>query len=139
MLRRTTVHNYRYREFEFTKAAEILFYYAREAPNTSYFPQWHSMHHMGWGWGKEELWMDKEQRRYESTWQMWRKMFMALVPLFYVFPYGLPSTFIQWRYSDTGKNPFLKSCLPFDQMYIEQGGCTLAAEWQRHIHSKESY
>ena len=41
-----------------------------------------SSYHMGWGWGKEELWMDKEQRRYETKWQMWRKLFMALVPLF---------------------------------------------------------
>eukprot|EP00759_Apiculatamorpha_spiralis_P052487 PhF_6_TR5738/c0_g1_i1/m.8453 len=139
MLRRCVSSRYRYREFEFTKVADIPFNYPREAPNTSYFGQYFSGVHMSWGWGKEELWIDKEQRRYETTWQIFRKIAMCITIMAYIFPFGVPSMLLSWRYGDTGKNAWLKVPLPFDQNYIETGGNTLDPEWIRHIHSRESF
>eukprot|EP00760_Papus_ankaliazontas_P002449 PhM_4_TR11010/c0_g1_i1/m.27870 len=139
MLRRTVGTSYRYREFEFSKNAQLIYHYPREAPNTSYFPQFFMMHHMSWGWGKEELWVDKETRRYETTWQMWRKVFMAFIPMFYIFPIGLPQLYLSWRYGDHGKNPWMSNKMPMDRLYVEWGGHTLDHEWVRHIHSNESY
>ncbi|CUG91094.1 transmembrane protein, putative [Bodo saltans] len=141
MLRRCSPKLYRYQEFEMSKNAKLPFYYAREAPNTSVFPQFQLTFWMHWGWGREELWFDKDQRRYETTWELLRRAILWFVPLFTIFPVGLPKYLAQNLYGEYGEKPFLdfSTRYPHDNMFLEYGGCTVDAEWIRHIHSKESY
>lgn len=126
-----------------SKNAKMPAYYAREAPNTSVFGQWQLGIWQHWGWGREELWMDRgsEMRRYDTTWQLARRAVMWFVPIFFIFPVAGPRMFARWFYGDYGEKPFLDftTRYPMDNLYLEFGGSTLDAEWIRHIHSKESF
>lgn len=141
MLRRCAVRSYRYQEFEMSKNAKMPFAYPREAPNTSVFPQFQMTFWQWWGYGREELWFDRDTRRYETTWQMVRRLVMWFFPCFFIFPLGLPKYFAQNFYGEYGEKPFLdySTHYPMDNLYLEWGGCSLDPEWIRHIHTKESF
>lgn len=141
MLRRCGRQLYRYQEFEMHNQAKYPFYYPREAPNTSVFPQYQISFWMSWGWGRQELWVDSDTRRYETTWQMTRRLLMWLFPLYFALPVGLPVLMSRSLYGEYGERPFLElmTHAPMDNHYIEWGGSSLDAEWLRHIHSKESF
>ncbi|KAG5472544.1 hypothetical protein LSCM1_03947 [Leishmania martiniquensis] len=141
MLRRTVVKVYRYQEFEMHNEAKYPFNYPREAPNTSVFHQYHLNFWMFWGYGRQELWIDRDTRRYETTWEMFRRLLMWFFPCYFVFPFGLPKFLAANAFGEYGEKPYLDSLMhsPMDNHYIEWGGSTLDAEWLRHIHSKESF
>ena len=141
MLRRCVPMLYRYQEFEMHNISDLPFYYPREAPNTSVFPQFQINLWMDWGYSREEVWIDKDTRRYDTTWQMFRRLIMWIFPTFFVFPIGLPYLICSNMYGEYGERPFLADSnkRPFDNLYIENGGQALDPEWVRHIHSKESY
>ena len=141
MLRRCICQQYRYQEFEMSRMARLPNDYPREAPNTSYFGMLQLHLFMNFGWGREELWFDKEFRRYERSWELIRRMLTAMMLTMYVFPIGIPAMLYCKRYGPYGEAPYL--CLlsknAYDNYYIEAGGDTLDAEWIRHIHSKENH
>ena len=141
MLRRFRPLRYRYQEFEMKNPMDLPHTYPREAPNTSVFPQFAQNLWMSFGWGSEELWVDTQGRRYETTWQALRRFLMLCVPCFFIFPYGLPRVVNQLAYGEYGERPYLcfSNRMPLDNHYIENGGSVLDKEWLRHIHSKESY
>lgn len=139
----TGVAKYRYNEFEMSKAAAFTYYYPREAPNTSYFPQWQIGFWVFWGWGREDLWMDRDERRYQTFWQLGRKLLMVMFPAFYFFPVGMPLVWAQQLYGPYGEKSHLPEATrhPFDNAFLERNGSgyTLDPEWIRHIHSKDSF
>lgn len=138
MLRRCRLTRYKYQDFEYSKTAQMPFFYPREAPNTSYFPQF-IMGYWTWiGFGKEELWCDKEGRRYETSWQLLRKLLMSFFPCYYFFPWNFPRWLRDGLWGDYGERPFLHTRQPMDAFFIEWGGTTTDAEWVRHIHSREN-
>ncbi|KEG08563.1 hypothetical protein DQ04_06911040 [Trypanosoma grayi] len=141
MLRKCTARLYRYQEFEMSKPAKYPFNYSREAPNTSVFPQYQMNFWMFWGWGRQELWIDRDTRKYETTWEMLRRLLMWFFPCYFIFPFGIPKWFAANYFGEYGEKPFLDYTMhyPMDNHYIEWGGNVLDAEWLRHIHSKESY
>lgn len=124
-----------------SKNAKLPFYYPREAPNTSVFPQFQLTFWMHWGWSREEVWWDRDQRRYETTWELFRRYLMWYFPLFFVFPLGGPRWFAKNFFGEYGEKPFLdpSTRYPGDNWYIEYGGDTLLPDWIRHIHTKDSY
>lgn len=124
-----------------SKNAKMIFYYPREAPNTSVFGQYQLNIWQHWGWGREELWFDKDQRRYETTWQMLRRAIQWFIPLLFIFPIGVPKWIAMNMYGDYGERPFLDYSMkyPMDNLFVEYGGNSLEPEWLRHIHSQESF
>ncbi|GET90935.1 hypothetical protein, conserved [Leishmania tarentolae] len=141
MLRRTAAKRYRYQEFEMHNQAKYPFNYPREAPNTSVFHQYQLNFWMFWGYGRQELWIDRDNRRYETTWEMFRRLLMWFFPCYFIFPFGLPKFIAANAFGEYGEKPYLDAMMhsPMDNHYIEWGGSTLDAEWLRHIHSKESF
>ena len=143
MLRRTQVVSYKYQEFEYSKTAALSFFYPREAPNTSYFPHFQIGWWVFWGWGREDLWIDRDERRYQTFWQLLRKLVMVMFPTMYFFPVGAPKKWVEMQYGPYGEKPCLAEAnrMPFDNYYVEMPGCghPLDAEWIRHIHSKDSF
>mmetsp|Transcript_46330 Transcript_46330/g.142925 ORF Transcript_46330/g.142925 Transcript_46330/m.142925 type:complete len:153 (-) Transcript_46330:87-545(-) len=143
MLRRTQPAGYRYQEFEYSKTAALAFFYPREAPNTSYFPQWQIGFWVFWGWGREELWIDRDERRYQTMWQLGRKLIMVMFPTMYFFPIGAPRQWAESQYGTYGEKSYLAELtrMPFDNQYLETHGAgyPLDAEWLRHIHSQDSF
>lgn len=138
-MRRTVRRGYRYQEFEYSKTAAFNWFYPREAPNTSYFPQFQLGNWLFWGWGREEVWIDRDERRYQTTWQLFRKTLLWLIPLCYIFPFGVPGLWYKEVYSEYGEKAWLTSVrIPFDHGYIEWGGNVLDQEWLRHIHTDDS-
>ena len=130
---------YKYQEFEYSKQAQLLFYYPREAPNTSYFPQWQLGFWIWFGYGREENWIDRDERRYQTTWQYFKKILIFYIPAFYIFPFGIPGLWAKEVYGEYGEKSFMQNKHPFDNNYVEMGGNTLDPEWQRHIHTRDSF
>ena len=130
---------YKYQEFEMSKDAQYVFYYPREVPNTSYFGQWFLGTFTWFGWGREDIWIEKEERRYETSWQRIRKYVMWIFPLWYVFPQGSFPLMSKQSYGDYGWKSYICEHLPCDHMYIEYGWQSLDAEYLRHIHTRDSY
>ena len=143
MFARTAVLTYKYQEFEHSKVAALNVFYPREAPNTSYFP----FHQLGfntlWGWGREDLWVDRDERRYQTFWQLMRKLVMVMFPTMYFFPIGAPKQWVESQYGEYGEKSHLSEItrMPFDNLYQETHGAgnMFEPEWLRHIHSKDSY
>lgn len=135
----SAARGYKYQEFEFSRQAQPLFYYPREAPNTSYFPQFQLGHSYWIGWGREENWIDRDERRYQTTWQYFKKMLIFYIPAFYIFPFGLPGMLGREIYGEYGEKSFMPKKFPMDNLFIEWGGNSLDPEWLRHIHSKDSF
>ena len=142
-LRRTPVAAYKYQEFEYSKYAALNVFYPREAPNTSYFPHFQIGWWVFWGWGREELWIDRDERRYQTFWQLVRKLVMVMFPTMYFFPIGAPKKWAADQYGPYGEKSFVSDTtrMPFDNQYVEThgSGYPLDAEWLRHIHSKDSF
>lgn len=141
MLRRSTSLGYRFQQFEMFKPAKNPFYYPNESPNTSYFFPHFREFWATFGWAKEEMWFERHTRRYETQWQMLRKMLVGLIPALYILPLGMPSYLYRQYYGPYGNKVFLsmESRTPFDNMYGIFHGNTMDGEWQRHIHSKDNY
>ena len=137
----TSIRRYRYAEFEMSKLGDEPMLVPREAPNTSYFNQFQANFYQHWGWGREEVWLEGQGRRYETTWQILRKWIMCCVPLFFVFPLTSIGYFANESVSEYGEKPWLcpYTHLPWDNMYIQCGFSSLDPEYIRHIHSKESF
>jgi hypothetical protein len=134
------LRGYKYQEFEFSKSAQLIWYYPREAPNTSYIPDRQIGTWIFWGWSREEMWLDRDERRYQTTFQMIRKLIMCILPALYIFPYGIPKWWASEVYGEYGERSTFYSKKPMDDMYIEGAlGQTLDAEWVRHIHATDSF
>lgn len=130
---------YRYQEFEMSKTAEYIFYYPREVPNTSYFHHFFLGVWTAFGWGREDIWIEKEDRRYETTWQRIRKYIIWYFPMWYIAPFGLMPGYCYSVFGDYGHKSFLNDKLPLDQMYIEYGFQPTDSEYVRHIHSRDTF
>ena len=139
MLGRSAAQAFKYQNFEMSKTAEMVFYYPREAPNTSYFGQFFLGTWTWFGWGREDIWVEKEDRRYETTWQRVRKYSLWYFPIWYVFPFGMFPLYAKNIYGEYGWKSWVCEKLPCDHMYLEYGFWCLDAEWLRHIHSRDSY
>lgn len=140
MLRRTTRALYRYQEFEMSKMAKEQNLHPFEAPNTSYFQDTHASFWMGFGYSNEEVWGDRQHRRYETQYMGLRKVILLSVVSLTMISY-LPRIATQVFGDIDHEVPWMSPELraPLDNLYIEEGGNPLNAEWLRHIHSKESY
>jgi hypothetical protein len=143
LVRRTPVCRYKYQEFEYSKAAALNIFYPREAPNTSYFPHFQLGFWVFYGWGREDLWIDRDERRYQTFWQLVRKMIMMIFPTMYFFPIGAPKEWAASQYGEYGEKSYLSEItrLPFDNLYLETHSCgyPFEPEWLRHIHSQDSF
>ena len=132
---------YRYQEFEMSKIAKMPGYYPKEAPNTSYFHGWHQQIWTTFGLGKQNLWLslDYASRRYETTYQLVRRLLM-ISGLYYYGAFHLFPFILRGIGDEYGPNPDICQAthFPFDNLYIERGFSTLDPEWLRHIHSKAS-
>ena len=119
-----------------TKTANMPFYYPREAPNTSYFPQFIQGYWTWIGYGREEVWIDRESRRYEQSWHILRRILLVFYPIYYLFPFGFPLYFARSLWGEYGEKPALYTKPPHDGLYLEWGGNCTDAEFVRHIHSR---
>ena len=139
LLRKTPVRAYKYQQFEMSKDAQFLFYYPREAPNTSYFHHFFLGTWTWFGMGREDVWIDNADRRYMTTWQRLRQYAMWFFPLMYIFPLGSWPLYAKELYGEYGWKSFLNEKQPLDQLYIEWGWQSVDAEYIRHIHSRDTY
>ena len=129
---------YKYQKFEMVKPVSYIFHYPREGPNTSYFGQHLLGMNLNFGFNREECWIDSDDRRYQTLWQLQRKLLIAFICMCFVFPFGVPEYYVQNAWGVHEENDFLWSRAPFDNAYIEgpgETGCQ-SFEWLQHIHSE---
>jgi hypothetical protein len=126
---------YKYQDFEMSRTANMPFMYPREAPNTSYFGQFAQGFWPFFGYGREELFCDRGERRYETSWHVLRKMLFTFYVVYYFFPWCGPIWACHIIWGEYGERPYLFQRRIFDDAVLDNGCSTIDAEWLRHIHS----